>query len=315
MRATVPHPDVQAVLEERKDAGIPRFSTLSVDGARKLLAELWAPSENPEPVGSVRDVTIDGPAGGIPIRIYTPDGSAPFPVLVYAHGGGWVMGGIDVDDGICRALTNAARCVVVSVGYRHAPEHPFPAPVEDCYCATKWVVEHSDVVHGDPDRVAIGGESAGGNLAAAVAQVARDRAEPDVAYQVLVTPVLDCSFDTSSYEEDPEQLVITKADGEWMWDHYLESDLDGNNPYASPLRARDLRGLPPATIVTCGFDVLRDEGVEYAKRLDEATVDVTHRHHDDLVHGFLGMLDDPELRQAREAIAEIASDLQQSFSG
>ncbi|WP_254545559.1 alpha/beta hydrolase [Halomarina pelagica] len=310
-----PHPDVQAILDGRAELGIPRLSSLSVGGMRQLLEELWAPPADPEPVAAVRDVSIDGPAGDVPIRIYTPDGSGPFPVLVYFHGGGWVAGGIELDDGICRALTNAAGCAVASIGYRHAPEHPFPAPLEDCYAATEWVVEHSEVAHGDPDRIAVVGESAGGNLAAAVAQVARDRGGPALAHQVLVTPVLDRSFDRPSYDIDPSQLVITRADVEWVWDRYLESDLDANNPYASPLRARDLSGLPSATIVTAGFDVLRDEGLAYAERLEDAGVRVTYREYDDVIHGFLGMLDDPALERAREVIDAVARDLRDSFGG
>nr|WP_231188374.1 alpha/beta hydrolase [Haladaptatus sp. DYF46] len=305
---------MQAILSARKTQGVPRFSTLSVDGARHLLAELWASPDEPEPVAAVRDFTIEGPTDGIPIRIYTPAGSTPFPILVYFHGGGWVMGSIDIDDSICRALTNTVECAVVSVGYRHPPEHPFPAPVEDCYAATKWIAENPWVAYGDPDRIAIYGESAGGNLAAAVAQVARNRDGPILAHQVLVTPIVDHAFDTPSYDFDPEQVVVTKTDMEWVWDHYLENTLDGNNSYASPLRARSLHNLPSATVVTCGFDVLRDQGIAYAERLEGADIRVTHRHYDDLIHGFIGMLDDPELPQARDAIAEIGRDLQDSFS-
>lgn len=313
MMATTPHPDVQAIFDQRAKLGVPRFSSLSVDEARQFLEDLWATPGEPEPVAAGRDFTIEGPAGDLPVRVYTPDGSGPFPVLVYFFGGGWVLGSIDVDDGICRALTNATGCVVVSVGYRRAPEHPFPAAVEDCYTATEWVVEHPEVVHGDPDRVAVGGESAGGNLAAVVAQVARDNDGPDLAHQVLIYPPTDHSMDTASYEQNPDWLVFTKEDGEWVWSHYLESDLDARNPYASPLQARDLSGLPPATVLTCGFDVLHDEGVAYADRLSEAGVSVTHRDYDDLNHGFIGMLDEPELQQARDAIDDIGRDLRISF--
>jgi acetyl esterase len=313
MAASAPHPDMQAILDARRAQGVPRFSMLSVDGARQLLADLWTPPEEPEPVATVRDFTIQGSTGGIPIRIYTPEGLAPFPILVYFHGGGWVMGSIDIDDSLCRALTNAAKCAVVSIGYRHPPEHPFPAPVEDCYVATKWIAENPRVAHGGPDRIAICGESAGGNLAAAVAQVARDRNGPTLAHQVLITPIVDYAANTRSYDLDPKQVVVTQADIEWIWDHYLESELDSNNPYASPLRARTLGNLPPATVVTCGFDVLRDQGIAYAERLEEADIRVAHRHYDDLTHGFIGMLDNPRLDQARDAIADIGQDLQNSF--
>lgn len=313
MAAVEPHSDVQAVLTGLEEQGIPQISSLSVEGARHLLEELFAPPDEPEPVGAVRNFTIDGPAGGIPIRIYTPDGSAPFPVLVYFHGGGWVLGSLETHDATCRAVTNAAECVVVSVDYRLAPEHPFPAAVEDCYAATNWVVENPAAVHGDPDQIAIGGDSAGGNLAAVVAQVARDYDGPEIAHQVLIYPVTDHSFDTASYAENADGYFVTKADMEWFWDHYLESPFAGQNPYASPLRARDLSGLPSATVLTCGFDPLRDEGESYADRLEEAGVQVTYRNYDDMIHGFSSMLVEPDLDQARDSIADIGRDLQEAF--
>jgi len=308
-----PHPDIQAVLEELDDQGIPEMNTLSVAGARALLEELFAPPDEPEEVGAVRNFRIDGPAGGIPIRIYTPEGSGPFPVFVFFHGGGWVVGSLDTHDATCRALTNATDCVVVSVDYRLAPEHPFPAAVEDCYAATQWVAKNPGVVHGDPDRVAVGGDSAGGNLAAAVSQVSRDTGGPDIAHQVLMYPVTNHSFDTPSYEENAEGYFLTRADMEWFWDHYLATGLDGANPYASPLRARDLRGLPPATVLTCEFDPLRDEGRAYADRLEDAGVAVIHRNYDGMIHGFASMLVEPDLDRAREAIASLGSDLEETI--
>lgn len=312
MTASEPHPDAQAVLAERERRAIPRVSALSVDGARRFFGNQWAPPDEPEPVASVREFTIDGPATDLSIRIYIPAGSAPFPVLVYAHGGGWIMGSLDSDDGICRALTNAAECVVVSVDYRLAPEHPFPAAVEDCYRTTEWVLENSDAVHGDPDRLAIGGAIAGGNLAASVAQVVRDRGGLDLTHQVLITPVTDRSFDVRP-DEEIDWPVFTATDLEWVWGHYLASNLDGPNPYASPLQARDLSELPSATVLTAGFDVLGEQGVAYAERLEAANVRVSHRHHEDMIHGFVGMLDDPELGRARDAIAGVGADLRKAF--
>jgi len=304
-----PHPAVRDLLAELDAAGVPESNALSVEGARTLQDDLFALPEDPESVGAVRDYAIAGPAGGIPVRIYEPEGSGPFPVLVFFHGGGWVLGGLDTHDPTCRALTNASDCVVVSVDYRRAPEHPFPAPVEDCYAALRWVSENTDVVHGDADRIAVGGDSAGGNLAAAVAQLARDRDGPAIAYQALLYPVADHAFDTDSYAENAEGYFLTKADMEWFWDHYLPNDIAGRNPYASPLRARDLTGLPPATVVTCGFDPLRDEGVAYADRLADAGVEVTHRHYDEMIHGFASMLVDPDMDRARDAVDAVGSDL------
>jgi len=309
-----PHPVIQAVLAEFDDQGIPEINTLSVDGARTLLAELFALPDEPEPVGAVRNFTIDGPASGVPIRIYTPVGDVPFPVLVYFHGGGWVLGDLDTHDPICRALTNAADCVVVSVDYRRAPEHPFPAPLRDCYAATRWVSENPGVVHGDSDQIAVGGDSAGGNLAAAVAQIARDTDGPSLAYQLLLYPATNHAFDTASYDENAEGYFITKADMEWFWDHYLPHEFNGQNPYASPLQAREVADLPPASVVTCGFDPLRDEGLAYARRLEDAGVSVTSRTYEDMIHGFMSMLVEPDLDQARDAIAEVGVDLQTAFT-
>ena len=282
MAASDPHPDVQAVL-----------------------AEL-------EAVGAVRNYTVDGPAGGVPVRIYTTEGEGPFPVFVYFHGGGWVLGNLDTHDPTCRALTNATDHVVVSVDYRRAPEHPFLAPLEDCYAATRWAVENPGAVHGNPDRI-VGGDSAGGNLAAAVAQVARDRGGPDLAYQVLIYPATDQVLDTASYEENAEGCFLARADMEWFWDHHLAHEFSGQNAYASPLRARALDGLPPATVLTCGFDPLRDGATVYATRLEDAGVPVTHRRYDEMIHGFASMLVEPDLDQARETIADIGGDLQEAL--
>ncbi|MFB6296440.1 MAG: alpha/beta hydrolase [Halobacteriales archaeon] len=245
--------------------------------------------------------------------MYTPEGEGPFPVLTFYHGGGWVIGTLDTHEPICRALAGAADCVVVSVDYRLAPEHPFPAALEDCYAATRWVSDNAATLHADPDRVAVGGDSAGGNLAAAVAQACRDHGGPELVHQLLVYPVTDHAFDTDSYAENAEGYFLTRADMEWFWDHYLDSRFDGNNPYASPLRARDLGGLPPASVVTAGFDPLRDEGIAYAKRLDAAGVAVEHHHYDGAIHGFFGMLVEPEIPQARDAVETTAADLRASF--
>jgi len=309
MTTTELHPEAQMVIDSQEELGIPQFNSLSVRGARELLNELWALPDDPEPVQSVSDYVIDGLSSGIPIRVYRPEGSPPFPVLVFLHGGGWVTGNLDTHDSMCRALTNAGDCVVVSVEYRLAPEHPFPAAVEDCYAATKWAEENASAIHGDPSRLAIGGDSAGGNLAAVVSQRSRDRDGPDLAYQLLIYPVTDRSFDTTSYEENAEGYLLTKTDMEWYWDLYLEHDVDGRHPYASPLKARDLSGLPPATVVTCGFDPLRDEGIAYANRLEGAGVDVELRNYGGQIHGFMGMLADPELDHARMAIEDVSRDL------
>ena len=309
--AAEPHPNIQELLDQLAAMGVPDFAALSVDGARSLITDLFAVDDDLlDEVGGVQDLEIPGPNGGIPVRVYRPGGGGPHPVVVYFHGGGWVVGNIETHDQGCRALCNAGDCVVVSVDYRLAPEPPFPAPVEDCYAATEWVAAHGDVLDVDTDRLVVAGDSAGGNLSAAVVLLARERGGPDVAHQYLVYPVTNHAFDTDSYVENSEGYFLTRASMEWFWDHYLETDIDGMNPLASPLRARDLSDLPPATVVTCGFDPLRDEGIAYAGRLEDAGVDVIHHHHEEMIHGFFGMLAEPDLPQARGAVATAGETIQ-----
>jgi acetyl esterase len=302
--ASEPHPDVQELLDQLTEMGVPDVADLSVDEARQLVEELFVLDDAQlDEVGAVQELEIPGPVGGIPVRVYRPDGDGPHPVVVFFHGGGWVVGNLDTHDQGCRALCDAGDCVVVSVDYRLAPEHPFPVPVEDCYAATEWVTANSHVVDADLDRLVVAGDSAGGNLAAAVSLLARERDGPEIAHQYLVYPVTNHAFDTASYAENAEGYFLTRASMEWYWDHYLPTDVDGLNPVASPLRARDLSGLPPASVVTCGFDPLRDEGIEYAERLADAGVAVDHHHHEAMIHGFFTMLGEPDLPQARAAVA------------
>ena len=254
-----------------------------------------------EPVADVRDVMAPGPGGEIPIRLYTPDGKGPFGVLVFFHGGGWVVGNLETSDFYCRAVTNAARCIIASVNYRHAPEHKFPAAVDDAYAATLWIHEHAPEFNGDPARLAVGGSSAGGNLAPAVTMIARDRGRPPIVFQALNVPVTDHNLDSASYVKNGEGFGLTRAAMRWFWDHYLQSDADGAHPYASPLRAKDLRGLPPAFVQTAEYDPLRDEGEAYARRLVEAGVKVTLKRYDSMIHMFLGPDSIPDLGRELQA--------------
>ena len=305
-------PQAAALLEELDSGVSPPASTLSVATGRALLDELFGVDE-PEPVGSTTDLEIAGPDGPVPIRIYLPVGEGPSPVLVFLHGGGWVRGSLDAYDGLCRRLTNGADCVVVSVGYRRAPEHPFPAGLEDCYAATEWAAENAADIEGDPDRVAVGGDSAGGNLSAAVALAARDRDGPDLTHQLLVYPAVNPPsvrwFD--AYDENGEGYLLEMEGIEWYLERYTPERAHVGNAYAFPLRARDLSGLPPATVLTAGFDPLRDEGVAYAERLEEAGVDVEHLHHDAQIHGFLSLYE--HIDEGREAIDDVAARLQAAF--
>ncbi len=304
-----PHPDVQQVLELVEQAGVPEMHELEPEQARETFAGLRAAAVDVEPVADVTDRTIPGPDGDLPVRVYDPGGDGPKPALVYFHGGGFVIGSVETHDSTCRALANAADSVVVSVDYRLAPENPFPAAVEDAYAATEWVAEEAAAVGADPDRLAVGGDSAGGTLAAVTAMLARDRGAPDVDYQLLVYPAVGANREWPSYEENGEGYFLTTADMEWFRDQYLDSPIDARNPYAYPLQACDFSGLAPATVVTAGFDPLRDEGQAYADALEDAGVPVTRRHHEDMIHGFVSLLDEPEVARARETVGALGEDL------
>jgi len=313
------HREVRQRLEEARSNGTNAgTSDLSVTGARRIHEDTIADSgwlNDPEPVGDVRQYLIDSSGTDIPLRIYLPEGEGPFPVLLWVHGGGWIRDSIDGNDPICRGLTNRADCVVASVGYRLAPEHPFPTGLEDCFTALEWVTNHTDLVLGNGDPVAVGGKSAGGNLAAALALLARNRDGPPISHQVACVPVLDRPRSTDSYVENGEGYGLARADLEWCWNHYLGNRVDEYNPCAAPLQARDLSGLPPATIVTGGFDPVRDDGVAYAHRLREAGIDVDHHQYPDMTHGITSSVYYHEnVGRTREAIRDVAGSLRDAFA-
>jgi acetyl esterase len=305
-------PQMKALLDQMAAAKIPPFHTLTPEQAR---LGRRAPQGEPEPVAHVEDRTIPGPGGEIPVRIYVPKGNGPFGVLVYFHGGGWVVGNIDMTDQPCRMLTNAGRCVTISVDYRLAPEHKFPAGPEDCYAATKWAADNAAALNCDAARIAVGGTSAGATLAAAVALMARDRGGPRVAYQLLVYPATTSALDTPSHREFAKDsyYILSRADMEWFWGHYLGNEADRTNPYACPAYATTLRGVAPAFVITAEFDPLRDEGEAYAARLREEGVQVVLRRYDGVTHGFFGM--PAQLDKAKAAIAEAGSALRITVGG
>lgn len=281
-------PQVKASLEQTAALGLPPYHELTPTEARAQMDALRAAIPG-EPVARVNDRTIPGPGGALPIRVYTPDGVGPFPALVFFHGGGWVVGSIAGSDHTCRALANRARCVVVSVEYRLAPEHVFPAAADDCYAATAWVADHASSIDADPVRIAVGGVSAGGNLAAAVTLMARDRSGPALAYQLLVVPVTDATRATASYRDNGDGYGLTSRSMDWFWDHYAPDPEAARSPYASPLLAEDHANLPPALVITAEYDPLRDEGHAYAERLRAAGVPVRETCYPGMVHGFFGM--------------------------
>jgi acetyl esterase len=310
---------VQKVLDEYEWFGVPPLATLSpqearkqpmLDDAIKVLLQKEGEAAAPEPVDTVENVTIPGKE--IPVRIYRPGSEGPYPVLVYFHGGGWVLGSPDFCDASCRALTNLAQCIVVSVDYRLAPEHPFPAAVDDAFNALQWVLENAPSIGGDPLRVAVGGESAGGNLATVATLQARDEGRPLPISQVLIYPVLNFAFDTPSYTENADARPLSRESMRWFWKHYLPNEEAGAHPYASPLRAASLAGLPPALVITAEYDPLRDEGEAYAQRLSGAGAPVVLSRYKKMTHQFFAML--PVVEDARKAVIEVAAGLRSVFS-
>ena len=246
------------------------------------------------------------------MRIYTPPGSGPFPALVWFHGGGWVVGDLESADATARLLTLGAGCVVVSVDYRLAPEAKFPGPAEDCYAATRWVAEHAAEIGVSGNNLAVGGDSAGGNLAAAVCLMVKDRGGPPLGMQLLVYPVTDRNFETGSYGDNAEGYSLTRETMIWYWDKYLANDADGGNAYAAPLRAQDLGGLPSAVVITAEYDPLRDEGEAYANRLEAAGVPTTLTRYPGMIHGFFGM--SAVVDKGKDAIAQASAALTAAFA-
>ena len=270
-------PQAKSYLERTAELGIRPVSELSVAEARRQAEDgaelLFGPKER---VAAVEDIVVDG----VPVRLYTPQGGESARMVVYMHGGGWVIGSIETHDGACRAVANRSGCRIASVGYRLAPEHRFPSAVDDSWTVTQWA-------SGQAASVAVAGDSAGGNLAAVMALRARDTGLP-LASQVMVYPVTDRSFDTDSYHRNSDGYGLTLDGMRWFWNHYL-GDADGFDPDASPLRAQSLAGTAPALIVVCEFDPLRDEGVAYARRLHDAGVPVQLSEYEGMIHGFVRM--------------------------
>jgi acetyl esterase len=301
-------PQIKVVLDAMAGAKMSPFHKMTPQEARKLMSRRAAQGE-PEPVARVEDSRISGPAGDIPVRVYTPAGSGPFGVCVYFHGGGWVLGDIEMTDQPCRLLTKAAGCVTISVDYRLAPEHKFPAGPEDCYAVVNWIATDGPAVNVDARRIAVAGTSAGATLAAATALMARDRGGPRIAYQLLVYPATTSELATASHRQfaSDSYYILSRADMEWFWGHYLATEADRVNPYACPAYAKTLRGLPPALVITAEFDPLRDEGEAYAARLREESVPAVLKRYEGVTHGFFGM--PAQLEKARLAIAEGGSAL------
>ncbi len=277
------NPEYEEMLRQLAAMGGPSLVEMPVAVGREMFRAMQAAAPAVE-VAAVEDISADG----VPVRVYRPQGDGPFPVVMMFHGGGWVIGDLDTADCQSREVCRGAGVLVVSVDYRLAPEHGFPAAAEDCYSATKWAVTHAPEHGGEPSLLAVAGDSAGGNLAAVVAQMARDRHGPEIVFQLLVYPVTDgVNFDRPSYRDNADGYLLTAASMHWFWNHYAPTPQERRNPYASPLLANDLSGLPPALVMTAEYDPLRDEGEAYAHALTAAGVDARVIRYDGFIHGFL----------------------------
>jgi acetyl esterase len=310
------HPQAQALLDLMIERAVPPTHTLSPADARSFYRERRAITQPAPPaVAEVRDLQAEGPAGAIPLRLYRPQhsaaGDAPAPVLVYFHGGGWVIGDLDTHDTLCRELANGSGCTVIAVDYRMGPEHPFPAAVDDSLAATRWVRDHAAELRVDASRLAVGGDSAGGNLAAVVAIAARDAGDLPIAFQLLIYPATDQRRGAPSHVNNGQGYLLTRETIEYFHNHYIadaETDLDWR---ASPLLAADLSSLPPALVLTAGFDPLHDEGLQYAQRLTQSGSRSTHIDFSLQIHGFITM--GRVIDEANAAVAICAAELRRAL--
>ena len=301
-------PFIRQMLIDLDAVNAPDPATLPVETLRQGVYARRARYGGPvQPVGRVDDVTIDGPGGPLALRLYTPLGAGPFPTLLYFHGGGWVVGDLDTHDDTCRRLANATGCLTISVDYRRAPEHPFPAAADDCFSATQWASTQVSNYGGDPARLAVVGDSAGGNLATVVALMARNRGGPALRHQSLIYPVTDVDFDRPSYRSFAHGYLLNRGAMAWYWSVYARSAPDRVNPYCVPMRAASLKGLPPALVITAECDVLRDEGEAYAHRLRADGVPTVCTVYTGVNHGFFGLA--PVLAQGRAAIDQVGAEL------
>lgn len=282
-------PHIAAILDGLTGQGTPDWSSMSAELLRAV--STMPPPESPQPVGSIHDTVIPAATSGIPARIYQPSAkSSALPLLVYFHGGGFVIGDLDSHDNLCRAFCEALPAVVVSVDYRLAPEHRFPAAIEDALAATRWAADNASDLGADPARLMVGGDSAGGNLATVVCQLARDSGGPAIAHQLLLYPVCDADLSRQSYQRLGHGYFLETPMMQWFWDQYLPEASCKTDPRAAPLRAASLERLPAATIITAGYDPLNEEGNLYASGLREAGVSVHHREVPGVIHGFMSFI-------------------------
>lgn len=306
-------PQARALLDAIEQSGSPPYYTLSASNARTLYDQAAALVQGspPEPE-EITTLSIPGPAFELPALMYKPAAESNLPVLVYFHGGGYVIGSLKSHDCVCRTLCVEANCIVISVDYRLAPEHKYPAAIDDCWAATRWVAENAASLGIDIDRLAVGGDSAGGNLAAVVCLKAKAAGAPQLVHQLLIYPGTDMSCSFPSHETFGQGYRLTNELIDWFYELYFELDSDIDHWQASPLNAEDLSGLPPAFVLSAGFDPLQDEDKAYADKLGQAGVQVKYSHYEGMLHGFIAM--PGALDKAREALSECAGELRNAFA-
>jgi acetyl esterase len=310
------HPEMRNVLDQFEDAlnqfGLSDFHTAGVELGRTFFKAISTPEEFLPPIYNVDHSKIQKPEGELPIRIYTPAKGNNFPALVWFHGGGWVLGDLDTAEFACRNLANDNKCVVISIDYRLAPETPFPCAIDDCYLATEWVFNNAQELGIDAKKIAVGGDSAGGNLAACVSLRARDNDLP-LAFQLLVYPVISADFNTSSYNDYAEGFLVTRDFLQWCWDCYVPDVYSRKHPDVSPIHAENLSGLPRVFIITAEFDPLRDEGEAYGDALKAAGVAVEVKRYDGMIHGFYYMLTEEPVDQIVSASEDTVKAFQRIY--
>ncbi|WP_019412638.1 alpha/beta hydrolase [Paenisporosarcina sp. TG20] len=305
------NPKIQYFLEQMNTMPAASMDQITPEAMRSLEnAQLAA--QQKETVEKVEDITIPLAGRNIPIRLYIPKGEGPYPALVFYHGGGWVLGSIESHDAICRELANLAACVVISVEYRLAPEHKFPSAVNDAYESLEWVASHAAELGIDPDRIAVGGDSAGGNLATVACLIAKERNGPHVVHQLLLYPSAGPATDYPSMAENGEGYLLTGEMMKWFQSHYLQNAEDRIHPYLSPILSDNLEGLPSTTILTAQYDPLRDVGIAYAEKLQSHGVEVFHKNYEDLIHGFANFTS--FVPEARQAVVDGTEELKKAFA-
>lgn len=306
------HPQAAFFLDQLSQLNSPPMEMMPIELTRRALILASRVRMAPAKLQRIETRTIVGPDGDdMKVRVYWPEGTGPFAACLYFHGGGWVLNNIDTHDDVAQRLAEASGCVFVNVDYRLAPEHKYPAAVEDAYAALKWVAANANDLQIDPNRIAVSGDSAGGNIAAALCLMTRDRGGPPIAFQVLIYPITDCDLDRPSYHENADGYFLTRSQMGWFWQHYVPSLEQRSEPYASPLRATSHAGLPPALILTAEYDPLRDEGEAFAEVLRAAGVAAKVHRYDGMIHAFIKRVD--QFDDAMVAIRQIGNALRQQF--